>query len=168
MAKVTLKGEPVTTSGKLPAIGTKAPDFKLVKSDMGFLSLSDLKGKKVILNIFPSVETGTCSAAMRKFNQLAAGKSNTLVLGISKDLPFGHKRFCAAEGITNVITLSGYRDTSFGKAYGVNVLNGLFEGLYARCVVVINEKGTVVYTQQVQEMAEEPDYEPVLAALSNL
>lgn len=167
MAKVTLKGNPVNTSGSLPAKGTKAPEFKLIKSDISPMSLSELKGKKIILNIFPSLETSTCSTALRKFNQLAVGKDNTVVLGISKDLPFAHGRFCAAEGITNVITLSGYRDTEFGKAYGVDVLDGLFAGLYARCVVIIDEQGKVIYTQQVMEMANEPDYDDVLKALSN-
>ena len=165
MAKLTLKGEPVTSSGNLPAIGSKAPDFKLVKSDLSDLKLSDLKGKKVILSIFPSQETGTCSASIRKFNQLAAGKKNVIVLGISKDLPFAHKRFCESEGITNVVTLSGYRDQEFGKSYGVDVLDGAFGGLYARSVVIVDENGKVVYTQQVSEMANEPDYEEVLAAL---
>jgi thiol peroxidase len=165
MAKLTLKGEPATSSGNLPAVGINAPDFKLVKSDLSYLKLSDLKGKKVVLSIFPSQETGTCSASIRKFNQLAAGKKNVVVLGISKDLPFAHKRFCESEGITNVITLSGYRDQEFGKSYGVDVLNGVFGGLYARSVIIIDENGKVVYTQQVSEMANEPDYEEVLAAL---
>jgi thioredoxin-dependent peroxiredoxin len=165
MAKLTLKGEPVTSSGNLPAVGSKAPDFKLVKSDLSDLKLSELKGKKVILSIFPSQETGTCSASLRRFNQIAAGKKNVMVLGISKDLPFAHKRFCESEGITNVVTLSGYRDQEFGKLYGVDVLNGAFGGLYARSVIIIDEKGVVVYTQQVSEMANEPDYDAVLAAL---
>jgi thioredoxin-dependent peroxiredoxin len=165
MAKLTLKGEPVTSSGNLPAIGSKAPDFKLVKSDLSDVKLSDLKGKKVILSIFPSQETGTCSASIRRFNQIAAGKKNVMVLGISKDLPFAHKRFCESEGIANVVTLSGYRDQEFGKLYGVDVLNGAFGGLYARSVIIIDETGKVVYTQQVSEMANEPDYDAVLAAL---
>ena len=165
MAKLTLKGEPVTTSGNLPAIGSKAPDFKLVKSDLSDLKLSDLKGKKVILSIFPSQETGTCSASLRRFNQIAAGKKNVIVLGISKDLPFAHKSFCESEGIANVVTLSGYRDQEFGKSYGVDVLNGIFGGLYARSVIIVDETGKVIYTQQVTEMANEPDYEAVLAAL---
>jgi thiol peroxidase len=165
MAKLTLKGEPVNSSGNLPAIGSKAPDFNLVKSDLTNLKLSELKGKKVILSIFPSQETGTCSAQIRRFNKIAAGKKNVMVLGISKDLPFAHKRFCESEGITNVVTLSGYRDQEFGKLYGVDVLNGVFGGLYARSVIIIDENGKVVYTQQVPEMANEPDYDEVLAAL---
>jgi thiol peroxidase len=165
MAKLTLKGAPVTSSGNLPTVGSKAPDFKLVKSDLTDLKLSDLKGKKVILSIFPSQETGTCSASLRRFNQIASGKKNVIVLGISKDLPFAHKRFCESEGIANVVTLSGYRDQEFGKLYGVDVLNGIFNGLYARCVIIVDETGKVAYTQQVMEMANEPDYEAVLAAL---
>jgi len=165
MAKLTLKGEPVTSSGNLPVTGSKAPDFNLVKSDLSHLKLSDLKGKKVILSIFPSQETGTCSASLRRFNQIAAGKKNVTVLGISKDLPFAHKRFCESEGIANVVTLSGYRDQEFGKSYGVDVQNGLFGGLYARSVIIVDETGKVAYTQQVSEMANEPDYDAVLAAL---
>ena len=119
----------------------------------------------MILSIFPSQETGICSASIRKFNQLAAGKKNVMVLGISKDLPFAHKRFCESEGITNVVTLSGYRDQEFGKSYGVDILDGPFGGLYARSIVVVDEKGKVVYTEQVPETAQEPDYDAALAAL---
>ncbi|HAM10426.1 MAG: lipid hydroperoxide peroxidase [Bacteroidetes bacterium GWE2_41_25] len=165
MAKLTLKGAPVTISGNLPAIGSKAPDFKLVKSDLSYLKLSELKGKKVVLSIFPSQETGTCSASIRRFNRIAGGKKDVMVLGISKDLPFAHKRFCDSEGITNVVTLSGYRDQEFGKLYGVDVLDGVFGGLYARSVIIINETGEVVYTQLVSEMANEPDYDAALEAL---
>lgn len=168
MAKVALKGNPVTTSGNLPAKGTKAPEFKLIKSDITPLSLSELKGKKIILNIFPSLETSTCSSALHRFNQIAAGKENTVVLCISKDLPFAHSRFCTAEGLTNIITLSGYRDSEFGKAYGVDVLNGLFAGLYARSVIIIDKEGKIAYTQQVIEMSHEPDYDSVLKAYSGI
>ena len=165
MSKITLKGNPVKISGNLPAKGSKAPDFKLVKSDLSHLKLSELKGKKVILSIFPSQETGVCSASIRKFNQLAAGKKNTIVLGISKDLPFAHKRFCESEGISNVVTLSGYRDQEFGKSYGVDTLDGPFAGLYARSIVIVDENGLVTYTEQVPETAQEPDYDAALAAL---
>jgi len=119
----------------------------------------------VILSIFPSQETGICSASIRKFNQLAAGKKNVIVLGISKDLPFAHKRFCESEGIANVITLSGYRDQAFGKAYGVDTLDGPFAGLYARSIVIVDETGKVIYTEQVPETAQEPNYDAALAAL---
>ncbi len=165
MAKITFKGNPVNTSGNLPAKGTKAPDFKLVKSDLSDLSLSELKGKKLLLNIFPSLETSVCSAALRKFNKIAAEKPNATVLAISKDLPMAHARFCSTEGINNLVTLSGYRDSAFGKAYGVDTLDGPFAGLYARSVVIVDEKGIVTYNQLVPETAEEPDYDSALAAL---
>lgn len=165
MAKITLKGNPVDTSGNLPLKGKQAPDFSLVKSDLTNLKLSELKGKKLILNISPSLDTSVCATAVRKFNQLAAGKTNVIVLAITKDLPFAHNRFCTTEGITNVVTLSGFRDRNFGKSYGVDIIDGAFEGLYARSLVVIDEKGKVVYTQLVPEIATEPDYDAALAAL---
>jgi thiol peroxidase len=165
MAKITLKGNPVNTSGDLPAIGSKAPDFSLVRSDFGGLSLSELKGRKVILNIFPSLETSVCAASVRKFNQIAAGKPNVTVLAISKDLPLAHARFCSTEGISNLITLSGYRDSEFGSSYGVDLLDGTFAGLYARSVVVIDEDGLVLHTQMVPEIATEPDYDSALSYL---
>lgn len=165
MAKITLKGNPVNTSGNLPLKGSKAPDFILVKSDLGTQSLSELKGKKLILNIFPSLDTSVCAMSVRKFNLLAAGKTNTIVLAISKDLPFAHKRFCTTEGITNVETLSGFRDSSFGKAYGVDIIDGPMAGLYARSIVVVDEKGIVIYTQLVPEITQEPDYDSAIAAI---
>ena len=165
MAKITLKGNPVNTSGNLPSKGSNAPEFTLVKSDLGSLSLSELKGNKVILNIFPSLDTSVCATSVRKFNQLAAGKSNVKVLAISKDLPFAHGRFCSTEGIANVVTLSGFRDNSFGKAYGVDIIDGALAGLYARCIVVIDETGKVVYNQQVPEITQEPDYDSALASV---
>ncbi|MCU0459139.1 MAG: thiol peroxidase [Bacteroidales bacterium] len=165
MAKITLRGNPVNTSGSLPAKGTKAPDFTLVKSDLSSLSLKELEGKKVILNISPSLDTGICATAVRKFNQVVAGSDNTVVLAITKDLPFAHGRFCSTEGINNVVTLSGFRDTGFGQAYGVDIVDGPMAGLYARTIVVIDEKGNVVYTELVPEIAQEPDYDSALAAL---
>jgi thiol peroxidase len=165
MAKITLKGNPINTSGNLPTKGTIAPDFKLVKSDLGNLSLSELKGKKLILNIFPSLDTSVCATSVRKFNQMAAGKANTVVLAISKDLPFAHGRFCTTEGITNVTTLSGFRDTAFGKAYGIDIIDGPLAGVYGRSVVIVDEKGKVTYTELVPEITQEPDYEAALAAL---
>lgn len=165
MAKITLRGNPVNTSGSLPAKGTKAPAFTLVKSDLSSLSLKELEGKKVILNISPSLDTGICATAVRKFNQVAAGTENAVVLAITKDLPFAHGRFCSTEGITNVVTLSGFRDTEFGKAYGVDILDGPMAGLYARSIVVIDEKGNVVHTELVPEIVQEPDYDSALAAL---
>jgi thioredoxin-dependent peroxiredoxin len=165
MAKITFKGTPVNTSGSLPAVGTKAPDFTLVKSDLGNLSLSELKGKKVILSISPSLDTSICATSVRKFNQTAAGMKNTIVLAITKDLPFAHTRFCTTEGITNVVTLSGFRDTAFAKAYGIEILEGPFTGLYARCLIVVDEKGIVTHSQLVPEVAQEADYDSALAAL---
>lgn len=165
MAKITIGGKPVNTCGNLPLKGKKAPDFTLVKSDLSSLSLSEFKGKKVLLNIFPSIGTSVCATSIRKFNQLAAGMSNTTVLAISKDLPFAHSHFCTTEGITNVIPLSGFRDTKFGKAYGVDTLDGPFTGLYARSVVVIDETGKIIYTQLVPETGQEPDYDAALNAL---
>jgi len=165
MAKITLKGNPVNTSGNLPAIGTDAPDFLLVKSDLGNLTLSELKGKKLVLSISPSLDTSVCATSVRKFNQLAAGKTNVMVLAITKDLPFAHNRFCTTEGITNVVTLSGFRNKDFGKSYGIDITDGPFEGLYARSIVIVNELGKVVYTQLVPEIATEADYDSALAAL---
>ena len=165
MAKITLKGNPIKTSGNLPSKGTKAPDFTLVKSDLGQQTLSELKGKKLILNIFPSLDTSVCATSVRKFNQMAAGMKNAVVLAISKDLPFAHKRFCTTEGITNVVTLSGFRDPSFGKLYGVDIIDGPMAGLYARSVVVVDENGKVIYTELVPEITQEPDYNSALAAI---
>lgn len=165
MAKITFKGNPVNTSGNLPAKGSQAPEFTLVKSDLSNLSLKDLNGKKLILNIFPSLDTSVCATSVRKFNQLAASMKNTLVLAVSKDLPFAHGRFCTTEGITNVTTLSGFRDTGFGKAYGVDTIDGPLAGLYARSIVIIDETGKVVYTELVPETTQEPDYDTALKAI---
>ena len=165
MTKITLRGNPVNTSGSLPHKGSKAPSFSLVKSDLGTLSLGELAGKNVILNISPSLDTGVCATAARKFNEVAAGWDNTVVLAITKDLPFAQGRFCSTEGINNVITLSGFRDSDFGKAYGVDLVDGPMAGLYARSIVVINGDGDVVYTELVPEITQEPDYDAAVAAL---
>jgi len=165
MAKITLKGNPVNTIGNLPTKGTRAPEFTLVRSDLSSLSLSELKGKKIILSISPSLDTGICATSVRKFNQSAAEKKNTLVLAITKDLPFAMGRFCSTEGITNVTSLSGFRDSSFGKVYGVDIIDGSFKGLYARALIVIDENGIVTHSQLVPEIAQEADYEAALAAL---
>jgi len=165
MAEITLKGNPVNTYGSLPAKGSVAPDFSLVKTDLSTLKLSELKGEKVILSISPSLDTSTCAVSARKFNQMAAGRPGVIVLSITKDLPFASRRFCSTEGITNVVALSGFRDREFGKAYGVDILNGSYEGLYARSLIVIDEKGKVVHTQLVPEISTEADYDSALAAL---
>ena len=164
MATITFKGNSIHTAGKLPEIGTKAPDFQLVKTDLTASSLSDYKGKKVILNIFPSLDTSVCATSVRKFNADAGSLSNTVVLCISRDLPFAHSRFCAVEGLNNVISLSEFRDDSFSKAYNVKIVDGPLVSLFSRAIVVINEQGVVTYTEQVPEIAQEPDYEAVLKA----
>lgn len=165
MAQITFKGNPVNTSGDLPVKGSISPDFSLVKSDLGSHTLSELKGRKVILNIFPSLDTSVCATSVRKFNQLASGKDDVTVLAISKDLPFAHNRFCSTEGIKNVVTLSGFRDTLFGKVYGVDMTDGPLAGLYARSVVVVGTDSRILYSELVPEIAQEPDYDKALAAL---
>lgn len=165
MANITLGGNPVSTSGELPQIGSKAPDFTLVKTDLSTVSLSDFKGSKVVLNIFPSVDTGTCAASVRKFNEKAGNLDNTKVLCISRDLPFAQNRFCGAEGLENVISLSDFRDGSFGSAYRLNLTNGPLLGLHSRVVIVLDEEGIVKYTEQVPDIKDEPNYENALAAL---
>lgn len=164
MAEIKLKGNVIHTAGNLPAVGSKAPDFTVAKSDLSNVSLKDFAGKKVVLNIFPSIDTGVCAMSVRKFNADAAGLPNTVVLGISKDLPFALKRFCGAEGIENVVTTSVFRDDSFPKAYGVTIVDGGMAGLLSRSVVVIDENGVVKHTEQVDETTSEPDYEAALAA----
>lgn len=164
MAKITMKGAPLETVGKLPAIGTQAPDFSLAKGDLSDASLADYKGRKLVLNIFPSVDTPTCAMSVRKFNQEASQLDKVTVLCVSADLPFAASRFCGAEGLSNVETGSTFR-SNFGQDYGVAIKEGPLRGLLSRAVVVINEDGEVVYTEQVQEVSEEPDYDSALAAL---
>lgn len=165
MSTVTLKGKPVHTKGNFPHPGTQVQDFTLVKSDLSELTLSSLKGKKVILNIFPSLDTTVCAMSVRKFNELASQTDNTVVLAISKDLPFAHARFCTTEGIEKVIGLSAFRDDTFGENYGVALTDGPLSGLLARAVIVLDEQGKVIYTQLVQEISEEPDYEKALQSI---
>ena len=165
MADITLGGNAIKTSGKLPENGTQAPDFTLVKTDLSTASLADFKGRKLVLNIFPSVDTGTCAASVRKFNEKASGLENTTVLCISRDLPFAQKRFCGAEGLDNVVSLSDFKDGSFGNSFGLTIENGPLAGLHSRAVLVLDEEGKVKYSQQVAEIADEPDYDAALAAL---
>ncbi len=165
MADITLGGNPVKTSGNLPQKNTKAPNFNLVKGDLSNVSLADFEGSKLVLNIFPSVDTGTCAASVRKFNEKASGLENTKVLCISRDLPFAQARFCGAEGLENVISLSDFRDGSFGENYGLTITTGPLAGLHSRAVVVVNEEGNVIYTEQVADIKDEPDYESALAVL---
>ncbi|WJG09047.1 thiol peroxidase [Aliiglaciecola sp. LCG003] len=164
MAKVTLQGNPFETVGALPDVGSKAPEFDLVKVDLSTASLHDFAGSRVILNIFPSVDTGTCATSVRKFNDKASKLDNTKVICVSADLPFAAARFCGAEGIENVITGSSFR-SSFGDDYGVSFKTGPLTGLLSRSVVVIDADGKVAYTEQVAETADEPDYDAALAVL---
>lgn len=165
MAKVTFKGNEVHTNGTLPAVGAEAPDFKGVKSDLSELSLSDLKGKKIVINVFPSLDTSVCATSVRHFNKAAASFSNTVVLAVSKDLPFAHGRFCTTEGINKVVTLSAFRCSCFEDKYGMLLTDGPLKGLFARGVIVVDEAGKVVYTELVPEITTEPNYDAALAAL---
>lgn len=165
MSTIKFKGIDVNTSGSLPKPGNPAHNFDLVSSTLSKVTLDEFKGKRVILNIFPSLDTGTCAASVRRFNKIATELENTVVLCISRDLPFAQKRFCGAEGISNVVTLSDFESGDFGKKYGIYMIDGPLKGLLARCVVVIDEAGIIKYTQLVQEITEEPDYEDTLANL---
>lgn len=165
MATVTLHGNTIHTLGELPSNGSTAHDFNLTKGDLSNATLSDYKGQKVVLNIFPSIDTGTCAQSVRQFNQEAAELENTKVLCISKDLPFAQARFCGAEGIENVEMLSDFRDGNFGKSYEVEFTDGPLQSLHSRAVVVLNENGNVIYSEQVPEIVDEPNYKAALEAL---
>jgi len=164
MATVTLRGNDIHTNGELPALGSEAPDFTVTGGDLGDVTLSSLAGQKVILNIFPSLDTATCAMSVRKFNEAAAGREGTVVLCVSQDLPFAQNRFCGAEGIENVKLGSAFR-SSFADDYGVRIVDGPMRGLAARSVVVLDDDGKVTYTQLVPEIGQEPDYDSALAAL---
>lgn len=165
MATITLKGNAITTSGELPSVGSQAQDFSLTAVDLSNKSLSDFAGSNLILNIFPSVDTGTCATSVRNFNKTAADLDNTKVLCISRDLPFAQNRFCGAEGIENVVMLSDFNTGQFGKDYGLEITAGPLNGLHSRCIVVVNTEGKVIYTEQVIETVDEPNYEAALASL---
>ncbi len=165
MAQITLGGNPTNTNGELPQVGDKLKDFNLVGTDLSTKSLADFQGKKLVLNIFPSVDTGTCAMSVRNFNQTASSLNNTVVLCISRDLPFAQKRFCGAEGIENVVMLSDFNTGTFGKDYGLEIVDGPFNGLSSRCVIVVDESGKITHTEQVPEIADEPNYEKALASL---
>ena len=165
MAQITLHGDPFHTIGDLPAVGASAPDFKLTKTDLSDVTLADFAGKKVVLNIFPSIDTPVCSVSVRRFNTEIEKHSDVVVLSVSRDLPFAHARFCTAEGLNNVVSASILRDTDFGTRYGVQIVDGPLATLMARAVVVVDAKGKVIYTQLVPEIGEEPDYAGALAAL---
>ncbi|MCI7070173.1 thiol peroxidase [Bacteroides pyogenes] len=165
MATTNFKGQPVKLIGEFIQVGKVAPNFELVKTDLSSFSLKELSGKNVVLNIFPSLDTGVCAASVRRFNKEAAGLKDTVVLAISKDLPFAAARFCAAEGIENVVSLSDFRFSDFDESYGVRMADGPLAGLLARAVVVIGKDGKVAYTELVPEITQEPDYDKALAAL---
>ena len=165
MAQITFKGNPIHSAGNLPKAGERAPDFSLTKDDLSDTSLKDYKGKRIVLNIFPSIDTPVCASSVRKFNEQASRLKNTAVLCISKDLPFAQKRFCASEGLSNVINASEYKNNTFSDAYKVKITDGPLAGLFSRAVVVIDEQGKVLYTEQVPEIAQEPDYAKALASL---
>ena len=164
MSTITLKGNPIQTIGELPTLGTKAPNFSLRTIDLDTISLSDFAGSKVILNIFPSVDTGTCATSVRTFNKSASELNNTKVICVSRDLPFAHARFCGAEGIDNVLSVSDISG-EFATDYQLKVANGPLEGLCSRSIVVLDENGVVLYTEQVPEITNEPNYEAAINAV---
>lgn len=155
----------MNTTGELPQKGSMAPDFKAVKNDLSEIKLSDLKGKRVVINIFPSIDTGVCAASVRRFNKEASELKNTVVLCLSQDLPFAQARFCGAEGLTNVVTVSTFRNPEFNQGYGMLLKDGPMAGLMARSVVAVDEGGKVIYTELVGEVTNEPNYEAALACL---
>lgn len=165
MAQFTLGGNPCNTNGELPAVGTKSPSFTLKNNDLSPLTSDDLLGSNVILNIFPSIDTGTCATSVRTFNQRASALANTKVVCVSRDLPFAQKRFCGAEGIENVRTASDFSTGAFGVNFGVQIVDGPFEALHARAIVVLNPNGVVLHTELVSELANEPNYDAAIAAL---
>lgn len=167
MATITLHGNTIHTLGNLPKNGSEAQDFTLTKGDLSATTLEAYKGKKVVMNIFPSIDTGTCAQSVRQFNKDAGALENTVVLCISKDLPFAQGRFCGAEGIENVEMLSDFRDGNFGKTYQVEFTDGPLQSLHSRAIVVLNEEGKVIHTEQVPEIVDEPDYKAALEALQN-
>jgi thioredoxin-dependent peroxiredoxin len=165
MAQITFKGNPIHTAGNLPKVGDHAPDFTVTKDNLSDTSLKDFQGKRLVLNIFPSIDTPVCATSVRKFNEQAAKLKNTTVLCVSRDLPFAQKRFCASEGLNNVINASEYKNTSFSDAYKVKMVDGPLAGLLSRAVVVIDEHGKVIHSEQVPEIAQEPDYAKALSVL---
>ena len=165
MTQITHRGNAVHTAGELPKVGEQAPSFTVTGADLKDIKLGDFLGKRLVINIFPSLDTGTCAMSVRQFNARAAALSNTVVLNVSKDLPFAQKRFCAAEGIENVVNGSEYKNEGFSSNYRVKLLDGSLAGLFSRAVVIVDEHGKVIYTEQVPEISQEPDYESALEAL---
>ncbi|MCX6185120.1 MAG: thiol peroxidase [Flavobacterium sp.] len=167
MAQITLGGNPINTVGNLPQVGEMAPDFSLIQTDLSKVNLAHFAGSRLVLNIFPSIDTGTCATSVRQFNVKAAALTNTKVLCVSRDLPFAQKRFCGAEGIENVINLSDFVDGHFGQDYGLTIADSVLAGLHSRVIVVIDVNGKIIYTEQVGEIADEPNYDAAIAALNN-
>lgn len=166
MAQITLKGNACNTCGDLPSTGAAVKDFSLTGTDLSDVSLSTFKGKRIVMNVFPSIDTPVCATSVRKFNETASNMENTVVLCISKDLPFAHKRFCSTEELENVLPLSMYKNDSFGKDYGLEIVDGPLSGLFSRAIVVVGEDGKVLHSEQVGEIADEPNYDAAIAALS--
>lgn len=166
MAKITLKGNEIETVGSLPAVGSAAPDFTVVKTDLSEVKLTDYRGKTVVLNVFPSIDTGVCAASARRFNSEAEKHVNTVVLCVSADLPFAHGRFCEAEGLKDVVPVSVFRSGDFGSNYGQTISTGVLAGLLARAIVVVDSEGKVKYTEQVPEIGQEPDYQAAIDSIA--
>jgi thioredoxin-dependent peroxiredoxin len=165
MAQIAFKGNPIHTAGELPKVGQSAPGFRLTGTDLADISLADYQGKNLIVSVFPSIDTPVCATSVRRFNEEAVKLNNTAVLCVSRDLPFAHKRYCATEGLGNVVSASEYKDSSFSDRYGLRIVDGPLAGLLARAIVVIDTAGKVLYTEQVPEITQEPDYAGALAAL---
>ena len=165
MSQIIFKGKPVTTYGHLPEEGERAPHFELVKSDLSIATLQDFRGKRVIMNVFPSIDTGVCANSVRNFNEKVAELENVVVLNISRDLPFAQQRFIDDENLDNVTNLSDFRERNFGKDYGLEMIDGPLEGLLSRVVIVLDEDGKIIHTQQVKDIGEEPDYLEALKPL---
>ena len=165
MARFNLNGNPFNTVGDLPAKGAAAADFALTKTDLGEITLAELKGRRVVLNVFPSLDTEVCAMSVRRFNAEAGGLIDTVVLCVSMDLPFAHARFCGAEGLEDVVSASDFRSWDFGRAYGMRIADGPLAGLLARSVIILDAEGKVIYTELVPETTQEPDYDAALAAL---
>ena len=165
MAKIHLKGEAISTCGDLPEVGTQAPDCSLIKTDLSEITLKSLRGQRIVLNIFPSVDTPVCATSVRRFNEAAGKLDDTVVLNVSMDLPFAHARFCGAEGLDDVISVSDFRSGDCGDKFGVTICEGPLTGLLSRAVVIVDQTGKIIYTEQVPEITQEPNYEAAMAAL---
>ena len=165
MSQITFKGKPITTYGHLPEKGERAPHFELIKSDLSIATLQDFKGKRVIMNIFPSIDTNVCATSVKNFNEKIREMDNVVVLNISRDLPFAQQRFVNDEGLENVMNLSDFRERNFGKDYGLEMIDGPLEGLLSRVVIVLDENGKIIYTEQVKDIGQEPDYLEALKSL---